>query len=220
MPIVTMIAGPNGSGKSTLTEKLKQQGLEFGSYFNADDIAKSLSGSPHDVTRLAQIAVREKRLGALENGDDHCFETVMSHPSHIEYLLTAREHGFETRLVFVCTQEPSINVGRVTNRVLHGGHAVPQDRIIARYARCLENLPLAIAASDYCLIFDNSSVMRPFRPLAEIRNGYLRHLSIDQFTIETFCRGWKVFPNEAPYWWLTTLQKIMTNSAWQDGPIL
>lgn len=39
-PVLTVIAGPNGSGKSTLIEHLMRQGVDFGTYINADDIAR------------------------------------------------------------------------------------------------------------------------------------------------------------------------------------
>jgi predicted ABC-type ATPase len=109
----------------------------------------------------------------------------MSHPSHIVHLRAARSAGFDVILYFVATDDPVINQGRVANRVLHGGHDVPPDRIASRYHRSLANLPLAIAVAHRGLIFDNSRAGQPLTPLAEIRNGRI-------------CR---VFDLRRPKWW-------------------
>lgn len=203
-----MIAGPNGSGKSTLTAELVGRGIELGEYLNADDIAKGMTGPPAEVAANAQAEVRRRRQESLDNKTDHCFETVMSHSSHIDHLRSAKEAGFTTRLLFVATENPIINEGRVANRVSHGGHDVPTDRIAARYHRCLANLPAAIAAADHCMIFDNSSVADRMRPLARIDGGFLKHL-LDRFAID-----------EWPIWWLEILPKIKPAPYLENGPIL
>jgi predicted ABC-type ATPase len=194
MPLVTMIAGPNGSGKSTLTRELERLGIPLGQYLNADDIAVGLTGDPVTVAATAQQVVRDRRAEALRLGQDHCFETVMSHPSHIDHLVAARAAGFETRLFFVATEDPLINVGRVANRVLHGGHDVPLQKISERYYRCLANLPAAIAASDSGLIYDNSSADALLRPIARIADGSLADID------SSSQRALRSLP--APAWWI------------------
>jgi predicted ABC-type ATPase len=93
----------------------------------------------------------------------------MSHPSHIDHLHMARNAGFETRLIFVATDDPRTNIGRVADRVTTGGHDVPIDRIANRYAKSLALLPAAIKAADRAMIFDNSDRMAPFRLVVTIR---------------------------------------------------
>jgi predicted ABC-type ATPase len=198
-----MIAGPNGSGKSTLTNELMKLGLVFGDYLNADDIAATLSGSMMEIALAAQNEVRVRREAALAERRDHCFETVMSHPSHIDHLRAARAAGFETRLYFVATDDPEINVARVANRVLHGGHDVPVDRIVSRYHRCLSLLPDAIAAADDCLIFDNSRLDEPLRLLAII-NGTSR---LDWHDVD---------PAELPNWWKDIVKSMA--GYWSERP--
>ncbi|MEO6092471.1 MAG: AAA family ATPase [Novosphingobium sp.] len=179
MPFVTMIAGPNGSGKSTLIARLIDSGVDLGEYLNADDIARRMAGGKaptDDISRAAQIEVRERRQLALAEMRDHSFETVMSHVSHLDHLLAARTACFTVIIYFVATEDPVINSRRVADRVRHGGHDVPSDRIIARYHRCLANLPTAIVMADRGIIFDNSSTDSPLRPLAEMRSGLLEHV--------------------------------------------
>lgn len=166
-----MIAGPNGSGKSTLIAQLKADGINFGEYLNADDMAAGMAGSPEFVALQAQTEVRRRRQQALDTLHDHSFETVLSHPSHLDHLRLARTAGFDVIVYFVATDDPLINIGRVANRVQHGGHNVPTDRIESRYFRSLENLGAALSVADEAAIFDNSSTSDPMRLVATLSDG-------------------------------------------------
>jgi predicted ABC-type ATPase len=172
MPIVTMIAGPNGSGKSTLIRKLQELGADFAYHLNADEFAKSIGGG-NDAARAAQQIVREARDDFLRRRIDYSWETVMSHPSHIDHFIAARRAGYTARLIFVAVDDPLVSVLRVRERVQAGGHAVPEDRIEARYWRCLDQLPRALLASDEARIFDNSDLSEPFRLIARIRGDHI-----------------------------------------------
>ena len=243
MPQLNVIAGPNGSGKSTLISKLLAEGIALGEYLNADDIAANLTGPPDEIAREAQQIVRDRRIAALREGRDHSFETVMSHVSHIDYMHEARLAGFEVRLFFVATEDPVINLGRVDNRVTHGGHGVPADRVVARYHRSIGNLPAAMLASDQCRIFDNSSADRPLRRLADaIRFGEILWLEHDwnmwdslealkAITLATWPNV-ELAPNELglnewiaeacarmQVWWLEILLQLRPNAPFEDGPL-
>lgn len=83
-------------------------------------------------------------------------ETVFSHESKIQALAKAKEAGFRTYLYFVCTDDARINAARVSERYAQGGHDVPEEKIVARYSRSLENLPTAILHLSRAFFFDNS----------------------------------------------------------------
>ena len=72
-------------------------------------------------------------------------------------MLEARLGGFEIVLVYIGTENVEINLARIRNRVLSGGHDVPEADVRRRYARSFENLPLAIKRSDHTILFDNST---------------------------------------------------------------
>jgi predicted ABC-type ATPase len=195
-----MIAGPNGSGKSTLTHELQRLGINLGIYLNADDIAATMKGDPTDIAIAAQQIVRERRAEALKLKQDHCFETVMSHTSHIDHLIAARAAGFETRLFFVATEDPLINTGRVANRVQHGGHTVPSQKIIERYSRSLANLAAAVAACDSGIIYDNSSISTPLRPFIRISRGIQFACEVISSHFDDESQTW-VYDYYFPRWW-------------------
>ncbi len=151
MPFLTVVAGPNGSGKTTLLCYLRKSGVILGHYINADDIAKAFSLEGERGSRLAQQMADQLRDYYLEKTLDFSFETVMSHESKPLFMQRAKAAGYHVTLFFVCTDDPLKNVERVEFRVAHGGHSVPQDRVIARYQRSISLLPLALQNSDHAV---------------------------------------------------------------------
>lgn len=93
----------------------------------------------------------------------------MSHPSKVDFMREARACGYRTYLYFVSTENPDINVDRVTIRVHEGGHPVAPEKVHERYAKSLGLLPGAVAASNRAYIFDNSGDSAVL--LAEITDG-------------------------------------------------
>jgi predicted ABC-type ATPase len=53
----------------------------------------------------------------------------MSTPEKVALMSQARARGYDVHLLFVTTEDPEINVQRVTNRVVLGGHDVPADAL-------------------------------------------------------------------------------------------
>lgn len=100
------------------------------------------------------------RKELLSLSDSFSFETVMSHHSKVEFLHEAKTKGFKTYLYFICTQDPEINISRVRNRHIKGGHDVPREKIVDRYYRSLELLASAFKLVDRAFVLDNSNKSR------------------------------------------------------------
>lgn len=66
-----------------------------------------------------------------ENCERFSFETVMSHPSKLDFIKTAKANGYKVYLYFVSLADPIMNVERVNARVQLGGHDVPEDKIFS-----------------------------------------------------------------------------------------
>jgi len=60
-------------------------------------------------------------------------------------------------LVYIGTDNVEINLGRIRDRVLAGGHDVPEADVRRRYERSLANLPIAVKRADHTILFDNST---------------------------------------------------------------
>ena len=172
-PKLILIAGPNGSGKSTVTNHLMSKGVDFGIYINPDEIAARLTGNDLNRAKQAQSIAEKQRHDLLNKGVSHSFESVMSHPSKIEYMVTAKAKGFHVTLVFVGIDDPVINVERVQNRVKKGGHPVPINKIMERYARTMNLLFDATQAADDVIIFDNTSRDNGLKVVARVTDGNL-----------------------------------------------
>ncbi|ABE39466.1 zeta toxin family protein [Rhodopseudomonas palustris] len=168
-PFLLVIAGPNGSGKTTLVDYLMESGIDFGEHINADQIAATLDLPEPQRSEQAQGIADFQRQACLDKGLDFSFETVMSHPSKVEFMIRADDAGYDVTLFFVCTSDPDINLSRVENRVAAGGHSVPRDRIVARYHRTLGLLSHAALIAKRTLLFDNSAIVG-FLPNSRLPN--------------------------------------------------
>ena len=89
---------------------------------------------------FASVAADFIRQKLLEKRVSFSFETVMSAPDKVALLEKARSLGYRTYLYFIATEDPQINIARVKSRVHLGGHDVPADKIVSRYARSLDLL--------------------------------------------------------------------------------
>lgn len=158
-PTLCVVAGPNGSGKTTTTiQLLNNEWTENSLYINPDNIAQEMFGdwnSPEAVMKAAEHAT-QLRYKCLEKKRDFVFETVFSSQEKLEFLQKAREAGFFIRFFYVCTSTPAINVARITQRYLNGGHEVPISKVISRYYKSLINAEEAISFVDRAYVYDNS----------------------------------------------------------------
>lgn len=156
-PEIVVFAGPNGSGKSTVTKLAKI----IEPYINADDIRKSIHCSDLEAAQKA-TTIREE---CVLQKKDFTFETVLSTRRNLDLLIKAKQAGYFIRCIYVLTVNPQINVFRVQQRVKNGGHSVPSEKIIARYAKALKLLPELIQICDICHIYDNSldTIFRIFK---------------------------------------------------------
>ncbi|MCH5175792.1 MAG: zeta toxin family protein [Prevotellaceae bacterium] len=93
----------------------------------------------------------------LESANKFTVETVMSHPSKLEFMRIAKERGFKVYLYFVSLADPELNKHRVRTRIMQGGHPVAEDKIVTRYNRTMENLYDALKLADNAYMFDNSA---------------------------------------------------------------
>ncbi|NOT63639.1 MAG: hypothetical protein HOP19_25790 [Acidobacteria bacterium] len=127
---------------------------------------------------FASVAADFLRHKLIEAGKSFTFETVMSSPDKVALLQKAQQRGYRTYRYYVATEDPAINVLRVRHRVKMGGHSVPEDKIVSRYARSLSLLGEAILHTNRAYLFDNSNHTR--RWLAEITEGQTLEMKTDQ----------------------------------------
>ncbi len=143
---------------------------------NPDEIAKDRFGdwnSPGAVLQAVQwAAARREELLATRQGI--AFETVLSAPDELDFIARARRAGYFTRIFFVSTSDPRINAARVAGRIMQGGHTVPIEKIVSRYARSMANLRVAFELAHRVYVYDNSPEGEDARLSARIQDAKLR----------------------------------------------
>lgn len=92
----------------------------------------------------------------LRTSNKFTVETVMSHPSKLDFMRQAQKAGFKVYLYFVSLADPELNKHRVQVRVSQGGHPVDEGKIRQRYYRTMDNLYEALKIADKAYLFDNS----------------------------------------------------------------
>lgn len=182
-PLLIMLAGSNGAGKSTFHDAYLQS-LEL-PFINADRIAEELrSGfrllppqlSDFPVDQAAQRIADEERQASIVLRRSFVTETVLSDPvgAKVAMMKDARGRGYEVWLFFIGISSPELGRARVHERVSsRRGHNVPADKIQARYARTLANLPGAMEAASVAILLDNDLADAPYRFVALFERGRL-----------------------------------------------
>lgn len=155
-----VIAGPNGSGKSTLIKQyIEYFNLFDYEYINSDIYARNLFSKIQDekekYLKAFEIEIIRKET-ALKESRNFIMETVNSSDKNFDFYRRCQESGYNITVIFIATDSPEINIKRVAKRVSQGGHGVPQDRIISRYYKSIENAKPLYDFADEILIFDNS----------------------------------------------------------------
>ncbi len=112
-----------------------------------------------------------ERLDELINQQvDFAFETTLSTKSFASLCRKAKIQGYTVYLVFLWLDSPSLAFERVRQRVLEGGHNIPEETVLRRYTRGVKNFHnLYKNIVDYWLFFDNSETNQEL--IAEGRFG-------------------------------------------------
>jgi predicted ABC-type ATPase len=140
-PIVVVVGGPNGAGKSTSAPHLIRDLLGINTYVNADLIADGLAGfSPEQVGLKAGRIMLERLEELGKKGDSFAFETTLAGKNYAKFLKGLKSrHKYLAHLLFLWLPSPEQALSRVRDRVSRGGHSIPEDVIIRRYQRGLQN---------------------------------------------------------------------------------
>ena len=124
MPSLYVIAAPNGAGKTTFIKRFAPRHLALLDFLNADEMARGLS------------PLAPERAG----GKSFAMETTLSGRTYRLLLKQAKDAGFATHLDFLVLPSVEDSIHRVANRVIQGGHNVPEADLRRRFRLGLQNL--------------------------------------------------------------------------------
>lgn len=176
-PHFLIIAGPNGSGKSSAyhASVAEVAGRSF-RIINPDLFASRLvasEGLPSGAANLEAVRRIEVWLEtSILAGHTVGVETVLSTDKYRRLVDLAHREQYRVQLIYVILDDPRRNVERVAIRVRRGGHDVPEDKIVERYWRSLEQLPWFLASADEAWLWDNSGAT--IRAIGEKSGGLLK----------------------------------------------
>lgn len=176
-PAFLIVGGPNGSGKSSAYQDTDIEAGGRSVWIINPDL---LTARIRDVEGLAQAEANRSAVERIEAWLDASIEvhktvgveTVLSTAKYRRLVAKAKAHGFAIWLLYVVLDSPDRNVERVRLRVRKGGHDVPEDKIRARYARSLDQLPWFLEQADRAWIYDNSGAQP--RRIGEKRDGVIQ----------------------------------------------
>lgn len=163
-PRVVLFGGPNGAGKTTVANIMLEHEFGIRDFVNADIIARGLSMLDPDRAALAAGRIMLERLNELAaEHRDFAFESTLASRSFATRLRSLIEVGYAFHLVAIWVPSPEDSIGRIADRVSHGGHFVPDETVRRRYAACFKNffsLYLPIATTWQLLDNSNASGLR------------------------------------------------------------
>ncbi|MCV0413800.1 MAG: zeta toxin family protein [Brevundimonas sp.] len=176
-PAFLIVGGPNGSGKSSAYQDTDIEAGGRSVWIINPDL---LTARIRDVEGLSQAEANRSAVERIEAWLDASIEvhktvgveTVLSTAKYRRLVAKAKAHGFAIWLLYVVLDSPDRNVERVRLRVRKGGHDVPEDKIRARYARSLDQLPWFLEQADRAWIYDNSGAQP--RRIGEKRDGVIQ----------------------------------------------
>jgi predicted ABC-type ATPase len=140
-PKVTLIAGPNGAGKTSFAREylsVEQRGTPF---INADEIARqmiNLSGATRD--RAAAKALLQSSASYVERRETFMVETTLASRTYASRIRQWQVSGYVVILIYLRLPSVDVSIERVRQRVLAGGHDIPEIIIRRRFDKSLEYL--------------------------------------------------------------------------------
>ena len=155
---IIIIAGPNGAGKTTFAGEFLPQEANCPLFINADLIAAGLSPFAPEVAafKAGRLMLQEIHEH-VRRGDSFAFETTLSGRGYARLIPDWLASGYKVKLIFLRLFSPELAITRVRQRVLDGGHNVPELVICRRFTAGLHNFETIYRSivSEWA-IYDNS----------------------------------------------------------------
>jgi predicted ABC-type ATPase len=153
-----IIAGPNGVGKTTFASTFLPKYANCQNFINADLIAQGVSPFFPEAAaiRAGRLMLGEIRFFARRR-ESFAFETTLSGRSYLKLIQQLKKQGYKVHFFFLWVDTVEVALARVKERVLKGGHDVPQPVIHRRFGRSIRNFFADYRAlADSWYLFDNT----------------------------------------------------------------
>ncbi len=154
---IIIIAGPNGAGKTTFAQSFLPQEAQCQRFINADLIAAGLSPfAPEQAAIKAGRLMLEEIDQSIRKGENFAFETTLAGLAYVGRIKRWQALGYHISLFFLRLPNPETAIARVAERVLQGGHHIPEEVIRRRFTAGLHHFNTIYKnAVDTWAEFDN-----------------------------------------------------------------
>lgn len=137
-----------------------------GEYFNPDEAARRLIEANPGLEQVKANAAawrQGRRLleRAIAERLDFAFETTLGGATMTRLLSDAAATGFEVRVFYVGLAALDMHLDRVRQRVVGGGHDIPEADIRRRWRHSRMNLIKVLPSLTELRVYDNSTVGDP-----------------------------------------------------------
>ncbi len=140
---ILIIAGPNGAGKTTFAAEFLPNEARCPTFINADLIAAELNPLQPDLAAIQAGRLMLKMIhDCVEKEESFAFETTLSGRIYTRMIPLWQKEGYLIKLLFLRLPIPEMAITRVRQRVLEGGHDVPEQTIRRRFHSGWDNFQL------------------------------------------------------------------------------
>ena len=157
MPQIVILAGLNGAGKSTAASELLSPEITF---LNADEIAKGLPALSSAARGVQAGRLLLSQLDDLQSRrQDIAIETTLASRTLAPRIARLQREGYR---FYLWLPSPDLAMQRVAQRVLSGGHDIPEPVIRRRYEAGLNNFfSLYRPLANLWRVYDNTQPAEP-----------------------------------------------------------
>ena len=159
-PVLVILCGAPGAGKTTFYDnKLK---VVFPTILKA-------SPSP-----LEQAEVERARKRVQKEKRSFVYRDAIPDIGRIR---DARAAGFGVKVIYIGTEDPNLNIGRILIRVSQGGAFAPLARVASEFEQGVRQLRRVSEQVEDLILFDNTPNGRGVSLVAHFQNGKLARMA-------------------------------------------
>lgn len=155
---ILILAGPNGAGKTTFAREFLTLEANCPTFLNADIMAAELSpGHPERVAVAAARFMLRRIREEVANGNNFAFETTLANRGYAHSIREWQAAGYRVTLWFLALPSAESALARVAQRVLQGGHSIPEEVVRRRFLAGRANFEEVYRGLvDTWVLYDNS----------------------------------------------------------------
>ena len=170
-PILLLLVSASGSGKTTFYENHLKTAFP--------KVLKA-SASP-----LEQSETDDEWKRLLKMRESFVYQDVIFNPQQIR---EAKSGGYQVKAVYVATEDPTLNLGRILIRISNGGAFAAISRIPRDFSQGTKQLTRIWRLADDLMLFDNTPHARGVHLIAHFHEGVLVKLarSVPKWALRVF----------------------------------